>query len=69
VWKYDLRDWHEGLGIPLEQWWADLLADGWEPNDPHWTEGSVIELNGRMVRRHAVKRWVPDARRRRSISS
>jgi len=60
VWKYDLRDWHEGLGMPHEQWWADVLAEGWEPEYPDWREGSLIELNGRMVRRHSVKRWVPD---------
>ena len=49
MWKYDLADWHEGLGQSHEQSWGHLLADGWEPDGPESVEGSVIELNGRRV--------------------
>jgi hypothetical protein len=49
MWKYDLADWHEGLGLSHEQSWGHLLADGWEPDGPESVEGSVIELNGRRV--------------------
>lgn len=36
------------------------VAMGWEPEYPDLTEGSLTVLNGRMVRRHSVKRWLPD---------
>ena len=54
MWKYDLADWHESLAVPHERWWADLLAQGWEPEYPDRREGSLIALNGRTVQRHSV---------------
>lgn len=53
-------DWHEGLGVSHEQWWADLLADGWRAELPELVEGAELVHEGRNVRRHAVRRWVPD---------
>ncbi len=60
VWKYDVRDWHESTGLSHEEWLLQLRAEGWELELPDYPEGSRIELDGRMVTRHAVKRWVPD---------
>jgi hypothetical protein len=56
MWKYDLRDWHEDTGLSHEEWLRQLWAEGWEPE---WYSpgGSRIEVSGRMVIRHAVKRW------------
>lgn len=60
MWTYDLADWHESLGVLHEWWWADLLAQGREPECPDRREGSLIEFNGRIVRRHSVEPWLPD---------
>lgn len=47
-------------GLILEEWRASLAAEGWEPELPELAEGAELRLEGRTVRRHAVRRWVPD---------
>jgi hypothetical protein len=53
----NLKDWHPDTGLTHEQWWAGLLAQGWELGYPGLEEGTVFELNGRTVRRHSIKRY------------
>lgn len=59
MWRYRLKDWHEGLGISHEQWWQNLLAEGYEPEMPELEPGAEFVLDGRTIRRHAVRIWIP----------
>jgi hypothetical protein len=60
VWRYALKDWHPDSGLTLEEWRAELAAEGWEPELPELAEGAGLVHEDRTVRRHAVRRWVPD---------